>query len=206
MTCFPPCLLSFLSHHNHHHDILKNTKKQLHFFQKKENWKEKENKKNKKTPNLSFGCELPEKLTRRALILDANSGCGGRPGPPRVYLGQRQCHFFLKKQKIGKKNKQKKQEKRKTAKSQFWLRITRKVDATGRDFGCKFRLRRSPGASERVFRPITAPFLTIFYVFHFFGVAYLWRSLNTARFSDDSRFLCLAYLWRSSIKSFFLFF
>ena len=54
---------------------------------KKENWKGKENKKNEKTPNLSFGCELPEKLTRRAVILDANSGCGGRPGPPRVDSG-----------------------------------------------------------------------------------------------------------------------
>ena len=141
MTCFPPCLLSFLSHYNHHHDILKNTKKQRHFLKKKENWKGKENKKNEKTPNLSFGCELPEKLTRWALILDANSGCGGRPGPPRVYLGLRQCHFF-KKNKIGKLK-----QKRKNAKSQFWLRITRKVDATGLDFGCKFRLRRSPGAS-----------------------------------------------------------
>ena len=62
-------------------------KKQRHFFKKKENWQEKEYKKNEKTPNLSFGCELPEKFTRRALILDANSGCGGRPGPPREYLG-----------------------------------------------------------------------------------------------------------------------
>ena len=105
MTCFPPCLLSFLSHHNHHHDILKNTKKQRHFFKKKENWKGKENKKNEKTPNLSFGCELPEKLTRRALILDANSGCGGRPGPPRVYLGPRQCHKKKNRKKTYKKSK-----------------------------------------------------------------------------------------------------
>ena len=103
MTCFPPCLLSFLSHHNHCHDILKNTKKQRHFFKKKHNWKGKENKK-----------------------------------------------------------------KRKNAKSQFWLRITRKVDATGPDFGCKFRLRRSPGASKSGFGPITAPFLTIFCFFSLF--------------------------------------
>ena len=34
MTCFPPCLLSFLSHHNHHHHILKNRKKLRHFFKK----------------------------------------------------------------------------------------------------------------------------------------------------------------------------
>ena len=141
MTCFPPCLLSFLSHHNHHHDILKNTKKQRHFFKKKENWKEKENKKTKKT------------------------------------------------------------------KSQFWLRITRKVDATGRDFGCKFRLRRSPGASESVFGPETAPCLAICYVFFIlFCVAYLWRSFNTARFSDDSRFLRLAYLWASCTNLCFAFF
>merc|ERR1712093_739473 len=71
-------------------------KKTAPFFQKKENWKGKENKKNEKTPNLSFGCALPEMLTRRALILDANSGCGGRPGPPRVYLGLGQCNFFQK--------------------------------------------------------------------------------------------------------------
>ena len=47
----------------------------------KKTGKKKKTKKTEKTPNLSFGCELPEKLTRRALILDANSGCGGRPGP-----------------------------------------------------------------------------------------------------------------------------
>ncbi len=96
---------------------------------------------------------------------------------------KKQRHFF-KKKKIGKKNK-----KKKNAKSQFWLRITRKVDATGPDFGCKFRLRRSPGASESVFGPITAPCLTFFYFFFIFVcVAYLWRSLNTARFSDNSHF------------------
>ena len=98
MTCFPPCLLSFLSHHNHHHDILKNTKKIAPFFQKKRKLERKRNQKNE------------------------------------------------------------------NAKSQFWLRITRKVDATGRDFGCKFRLRRSPGASESVFRPWLARFLANFHV------------------------------------------
>ena len=73
--------------------------------------------------------------------------------------------FFQKKRKLERKRKQKK---RKNAKSQFWLRITRKVDATGRDFGCKFRLRRSPGASESGFGPRTAPFLMIFCFFSFF--------------------------------------
>ena len=63
---------------------------------------------------------------------------------------------------------QKNKKKLKTAKSQFWLRITRKVDATGRDFGCKFRLRRSPGASESVFRPISACFLTNFHFLYSF--------------------------------------
>ena len=82
--------------------------------------------------------------------------------------------FFQKKRKLERKRKQKK---RKNAKSQFWLRITRKVDATGRDFGCKFRLRRSPGASERVFGPITAPFLTIFDFFSFFFVLHTYGVL-----------------------------
>ena len=68
--------------------------------------------------------------------------------------------FFQKKRKFEKKRKPKK---RKNAKSQFWLRITRKVDATGRDFGCKFRLRRSPGASESVFGPETVPFLAFLF-------------------------------------------
>merc|ERR1712093_254350 len=63
-------------------------------------------------------------------------------------------HFFQKKRKLERKRKQKK---RKNAKSQFWLRIPRKVDATGPDFGCKFRLRRSPGASESVFGAETVP-------------------------------------------------
>ena len=49
---------------------------------------------------------------------------------------------------------------KKNAKSQFWLRITRKVDATGPDFGCKFRLRRSPGASESVFGAETMSFFS----------------------------------------------
>ena len=138
MTCFPPCLLSFLSHHNHHHYILKNTKKAAPFFEKK------------------------RKLERK-----------------------------------------RKQKKRKNAKSQFWLRITRKVNATGPDFGCKFRLRRSPGASKSVLGPVTAPFLAIFHLFFFFGVAYLWRSFNTAHFSDNSRFVRLAYLWAYFTKSLF---
>ena len=73
--------------------------------------------------------------------------------------------FFQKKRKLERKRKQKK---RKNAKSQFWLRITRKVDATGRDFGCKFRLRRSPGASESAFRPILARFLANFHFFSYF--------------------------------------
>ena len=72
-------------------------KKTAPFFQKKRKTigkkQNKKTKKQKKTPNLSFGCAEPEKLTRRAVILDANSGCGGRPGPPRVYLGPRQCNF-----------------------------------------------------------------------------------------------------------------
>ena len=140
MTCFPPCLLSFLSHHNHHHDILKNTKKQRHFLKKKENWKGKENKKNEKTPNLSFGCELPEKLTRRALILDANSGCGGRPGPPRVYLGLGQCHFFQKKLKIGKKKKQKNKKNEKSPNLSFGCglpeKLTRRAVILDANSGC----------------------------------------------------------------------
>ena len=41
---------------------------------------------------------------------------------------------------------------------------------------------------------------------HFFCVAWLESSFNTARFSDDSRFLCLAYLVGSFIKVFFPFF
>ena len=112
MTCFPPGLLSFLSHHNHHHDILKNTKKQRH---------------------------------------------------------------FLKKQKIGKKKKTKKQ---KNVKSQFWLRITRKVDATGPGFGCKFRLWRSPGASESVFRLILARCLAIVYCFSICFVSHVYGVLS----------------------------
>ena len=139
MTCFPPCLLSFLSHHNHHHNVLKDTKNSA-IFQK--NIKlERKKPKNKKT--------------------------------------------------------------KKNAKSQFWLRRTRKVDATGPDFGCKFRLRRSPGASESVFGPEAVQFLVFFLFFFFFCVAYFWRSFNTARFSDDSRFLRLAYFWVSFIKAFF---
>ena len=63
---------------------------------------------------------------------------------------------------------QKKNKNQKNAKSQFWLRRTRKVDATGLDFGCKFRLRRSPGASESVFWPILARFLANFHFFHIF--------------------------------------
>ena len=73
---------------------------------------------------------------------------------------------FYKKKENWKEKENKK--KRKNAKSQFWLRITRKVDATGPDFGCKFRLRRSPGASESVFRPVTAPNLAILYFFIYF--------------------------------------
>ena len=44
--------------------------------------------------------------------------------------------------------------------------IIRKVGATGPDFGCKFRLRRSPGASESVFRPKLARSLANFRFFH----------------------------------------
>ena len=112
--------------------------------------------------------------------------------------------FFEKKRKLERKRKQKK---RKNAKSQFWLRITRKVDATGPDFGCKFRLRRSPGASESVFGPRTVQFLTIVYVFsYFFCVAYLWRSLNTARFSDDSHFFVVTLSGGFCKNAFFHFF
>ena len=130
MTCFPHCLLSFLSHHNHHHDILKNTKKQRH---------------------------------------------------------------FIKQRKLERKRKPKK---RKNAKSQFWLRITRKVDATGRDFGCKFRLRRSPGASERVFGPITAPCLTIFYFFPFFLCCILMAFFEYGPFFRRFPLFCCHALWR----------
>ena len=86
------------------------------------------------------------------------------------------------------------------------MRITRKVDATGPDFGCKFRLRRSPGASKSVFGPVTAPFLSIFYFFSFFCVAYLWRSLNTARFSDDSHFFVVTLSGGFCKNAFFHFF
>ena len=119
---------------------------------------------------------------------------------------KKQRHFFKKKGNW-KENKNKKEKNKKKAKSQFCLRRTRKVDATGPDFGCKFRLRRSPGASENVFRPILARFLVNFHVFSYFvWQCFVWTCFDTARFSDNSRFLRLAYLWVYFIKTRFPFF
>ena len=124
MTCFPPCLLSFLSHHNHHHDVLKNTKK-TPFFQKKMERKRKQ--KNEKNAESQFCIPIIRRVARRAPILDANSGCGGRPGPPRVYLGPGQCHFFQKKQKIGKKKKQKNKKNKKPPNLSFGCELPEKL-------------------------------------------------------------------------------
>ena len=40
---------------------------------------------NRKTENFALGQQSPEKLVRRAPILDANSRCGGRPGLLRLF-------------------------------------------------------------------------------------------------------------------------
>ena len=169
MTCFPPCLMSFLSHHNHHHDILKNTKKQRQFFKKKKIGKEKKTKKRKNAKSQFW-----LRITRNVDATSRDFGCKFRlrrsPGASESVFGPMAVPFFSKKNDNWKEKRTKKQKKRKTSKSQFWLRIARKVNATGRDFGCKFRLRRSPGASESGFGLWTAPCLTIFCFFSFFFV------------------------------------